>query len=89
MKKIGTYYSQNIPLSSDDYGKQFFYLNDREIIIYCLRDKPFYHVQYVAICMTRTETHELYDLYQHEYISADQEDVISVIREIVETELKL
>ncbi len=89
MEKLGTYNSQNIPLSSDDFGSLYIYLNDREVIIYFNRDEPFYHVQYVAVCMTRTETYEMYDLYEHEYISANQEDLISVIRKIVETEMKL
>ena len=88
IEKIGTYNSQNIPLSSDDYGKLFFYLNDRECIIYFDRDKPYYHVQYIAVCLVRTETYDLYDLYQHEYINESDEDVKSVMREIVETILK-
>ena len=89
MIKVGSYSSQNIPLSSDDYGKLFFYLDNREVIIYFLRDKPYCHVQYVAVCMVRTETYDSYDLYQHDYISASQEDARSVIREILEAELGL
>ena len=89
MIKIGSYNSKNIPLSSDDYGKLYFYLNDREVIIYYLRDKTYCHVQYVAVCMLRTETYDYYDLYQHDYISDNQEDAISVIREIIEAELTL
>lgn len=88
MEKIGTYNSQNIPLSSDDYGTLFFYLNDREVIIYFNRDEPHYHVQYVAVCVVRTETYEQYDLYRHEYIDEKGENVKSVIKEIVESILE-
>lgn len=38
--------------------------------------------------MAKTETNELYDLYLHEYISADQEDVKFVINQIVEVVLR-
>ena len=84
MEKIGTYNSQSIPLSSDDLGTLFIYLNDREVIIYFNRNEPYYHVQYVAVCIE----YNLYDLYQHEYINGDAENVKSVIRDIVEIILK-
>lgn len=89
MIKIGSYNSKNIPLSSDDYEKLYFYLGDREVIIYFMSNKSYCHVRYVAVCMVRTETYDSYDLYQHDYISANQEDAISVIREIIEAELGL
>ena len=38
--------------------------------------------------MERSETHDLYDLYQHEYIDSDAENVKSVIKEIVESILE-
>jgi hypothetical protein len=84
MEKLSTYNSQNIPLSPDGFGKLFIYLSDREVIIYFNRDEPYYHVQYVAVCMVRTETYDIYDLYQHEYINESDENVKSVIKEIVE-----
>ena len=84
MEKIGTYKTQSIPLSSDDYGKLFFNLNDREVMIFFNRDEPYYYVQYVAVCIG----HDLYDLYKHEYINESDENVKKVIGEIVETILK-
>ena len=84
MEKVGTYNSQNIPLSSDDFGTLFIFFNDREVKIYFNRGEPHYHVQYVAVCMVRTETYDIYDLYQYEYINGDAENVKSVIRDIVE-----
>jgi hypothetical protein len=82
--KLGSYNSRNIPISSDDFGTLFTDLNKREIIIYFYRDEPCYHVHYVAVCIG----HDLYDLYQHEYINGDAEIVKSVIRDIVEVILK-
>lgn len=88
MEKVGAYNSQNIPLSTDDFGTLFIYLNDREVIIYFDRDEPHYHVKYVAVCTVRTETYDIYDLYQHVYINESGENVKTVIKEVVETILE-
>lgn len=84
MEKVGIYNSQNIPLSSDEFGTLIIYLNDREVRIYFNRDKPYYHVRYVSVCIG----YDQYDLYQHEYINESDENVKKVIGEIVETILK-
>ena len=88
MEIIGSYNSHNIPLSSDDYATLFLYLREREVIIYFKRNEPYYHVEYVAVCMERTETYDRYDLYQHDYVHTNPEEVKSVIGEIVNALLR-
>ena len=83
MDKIGSYILQNIPLSSDDYATLYLYQNDREVIVYFKRNKPYYHVDYVAVCIERTKTYDSYDLYQYEFINESEETVKKVIGEIV------
>ena len=86
MEKIGTYQLKDIPLSSEDYRNLYLIMKgDREVIIYCDREEPYFHVQYFAICMERTETSELYDLYKYEYFNTDDKNVKNMIKKIVES----
>jgi hypothetical protein len=61
METIGSYNSQNIPLSLDNYATLYLYLKDREVIIYCKRNLPYYHVEYVAVCIEQ-QRHMIYTI---------------------------
>ena len=86
MKSIGTYNSQNIPISTDEYGTLFTYTKDeREIRIYYKRKEPYFQVAYVAILTERTETYETFEVFKYEYFSHNDVTVKSHIKALVET----
>jgi len=86
MKSIGTYNSQNIPISTDEYGTLLTYTKDeREIRIYYRKKEPFYQVVYVAILVVRTPTFETFEVFKYEYFSHNDVTVKSHIKALVET----
>ena len=86
MKSIGIFNSQNIPISTDEYGTLLVYTkDDREIRIYYRKEEPFYQVAYVAILLERTLTFETFDVFEYEYYNPNDKDVKSYIRALVET----
>lgn len=86
MKSIGKFYSQNIPISTDEYSTLFTYTEDeREIRIYYKREEPFYQVTYVAILVERTETYETFEVFEYEYFSSNDVTVKTYIKALIET----
>ena len=86
MKSIGIFNSQNIPISTDEYGTLLVYTkDDREIRIYYRKEEQFYQVAYVAILLERTLTFETFDVFEYEYYNPNDKDVKSYIRALVET----
>lgn len=86
MKSIGTFNSQNIPISTDEYGTLLTYTKDeREIRIYYRKEEPFYQVAYVAILVIRTPTFETFEVFEYEYINSKDIDVKSYIKTLVES----
>lgn len=90
MKFLGVFNSQNIPVSTDEYGQLLEYANEcREIRIYYKRKEPYYQVSYIAILSERTETYEMFEVYEYDYFDTSDKHVKSHIKGLVERSVEL
>lgn len=85
MKSKGTFYSQNIPISTDEYGTLLAYTKDeREIRIYYKKEDPYFKVAYIAVLCERTEKYETFEVFEYEYFNPNDVAVKSHIKALVE-----
>ena len=86
MKSIGTFNSQNIPISADEYGTLLTYTKDeREIRIYYKKEEPYFKVSYIAVLCECTEKYETFEVFDYEYYNFNDVAVKSYIKAFVET----
>lgn len=87
MKYIGKFSDYNIPISQDEYGTLFCYVEDTiEIRIYYKREFP-YFVEYIAILIALTDTYSTFQLYEYCYTSEYIDDVKRHVADMVEQKI--